>query len=226
MPQTVLIADDHPLFREALKLAVAQALPGLQVREADCVAALLSSLETEEDIELLLLDLNMPGAQGFSALVQSRSHFPAVPVIVISGREDANIVSRTLAHGAAGFVPKSAPIATIVQALRVVAQGGIWAPEPANTGKAFEVDSALAQGESDAARRIATLTPQQFRVLSMLCSGLINKQIAAELGVSEATVKAHMTAIMEKLGASNRTQAVLIAQQLALDQAAGSSALD
>lgn len=226
MPQTVLIADDHPLFREALKLAVAQALPGLKVREADCVAALLAALESEDDVELLLLDLNMPGAQGFSALVQSRSHYPAVPVIVISGREDPNIVSRTLAHGAAGFVPKSAPISTIIDALRAVSQGAIWTPETNGSGAPLDASAALAHGESDAARRIASLTPQQFRVLSMLCSGMINKQIAAELGVSEATVKAHMTAIMEKLGASNRTQAVLIAQQLALDHAAGSSALE
>lgn len=222
MPQVALIADDHPLFREALKLAVAQALPGLKVREADCVAALFAALESDQDIELLLLDLNMPGAQGFSALVQSRSHYPAVPVIVISGREDPDIVARTLAHGAAGFVPKSAPIASIVDALRTVSQGGIWAP---GGELPFSTHSTLEQGEDDAARRIASLTPQQFRVLSMLCSGLINKQIAAELGVSEATVKAHMTAILEKLGASNRTQAVLIAQQLALDHAAG-SALD
>lgn len=219
MPQTALIADDHPLFREALKLAVAQALPGLSIREADCMAALFSALESDPDIELLLLDLNMPGAQGFSALVQSRSHFPAVPVIVISGREDPNIVARTLAHGAAGFVPKSAPIASIVQALRTVTQGGIWAP-------AGSEHNSLLDREDDAARRIASLTPQQFRVLSMLCAGLINKQIAGELGVSEATVKAHMTAILEKLGATNRTQAVLIAQHLALDQAAGSPTLE
>ena len=220
MPQTALIADDHPLFREALKLAVAQALPGVNVREADCVADLFLALETEEDVELLLLDLNMPGAQGFSALVQSRSHYPAVPVIVISGREDPNIVARTLAHGAAGFVPKSAPIADIVKALQTVSQGGIWLPDAANE------TSRLQESENDAARRIASLTPQQFRVLSMLCSGLINKQIAGELGVSEATVKAHMTAILEKLGVTNRTQAVLIAQHLALDQAAGSPALE
>ena len=220
MPHTVLIADDHPLFREALKLAVAQALPGLRVLEADCVAVLLTALEAEDEIELLLLDLNMPGAQGFSALVQSRSHYPAVPVIVISGREDPNIVARTLAHGAAGFVPKSAPIADIVKALQTVSQGGIWVPDAASE------TNRLQDPESDAARRIASLTPQQFRVLSMLCSGLINKQIAGELGVSEATVKAHMTAILEKLGVTNRTQAVLIAQQLALDQAAGSPALE
>jgi DNA-binding NarL/FixJ family response regulator len=223
MPQIALIADDHPLFREALKLSVAQALPGMKVREADCVAALFAVLESDHEVELLLLDLNMPGAQGFSALVQSRAHYPAVPVIVISGREDPDIVARTLAHGAAGFVPKSAPIASIVEALQTVSQGGIWAPD---AELSFSVNATLAEGEHDAARRIASLTPQQFRVLSMLCSGLINKQIAAELGVSEATVKAHMTAVLEKLGASNRTQAVLIAQQLALDHAAGSSALD
>jgi DNA-binding NarL/FixJ family response regulator len=226
MPQIVLIADDHPLFREALKHAVAQALPDVKVCEADCVASLFATLESHAEIDLLLLDLNMPGAQGFSALVQSRSHYPAVPVIVISGREDANLVARTLAHGAAGFVSKSAPVASIINALRTVSQGGLWAPDATESGLSFDSDPALAHGEGEAAQRIARLTPQQFRVLSMLCSGMINKQMAAELGVSEATVKAHMTAVMEKLGATNRTQAVLIAQRLALDQSAGSSALD
>jgi DNA-binding NarL/FixJ family response regulator len=219
MPQLVVIADDHPLFREALKLAVTQALPGAKIAEADSVASLFATLEAQLEVELLLLDLNMPGAQGFSALVQARAHYPTVPVIVISGREDANIVARTLAHGAAGFVPKSAPIAVIVEALRAVVQGSLWMPPGSQSGLMASGDGpALEQGEDDAAQKIAKLTPQQFRVLSMLCAGLLNKQIAAELGVTEATVKAHMTAIMEKLGASNRTQAVLLAQRLALDQ--------
>lgn len=217
MPQIVLIADDHPLFREALKLAVTQAIPGAKVCEADSVGSLFAALDAQLDIELLLLDLNMPGAQGFSALVQSRAHYPAVPVIVVSGREDPDIVTRTLAHGAAGFVPKSAPISAIVDALRTVLQGGIWMPPASGGALACATDAPLEENESDAARRISKLTPQQFRVLSMLCAGLLNKQIAAELGVSEATVKAHMTAVMEKLGVNNRTQAVLLAQRLALD---------
>lgn len=218
MSQVVLVADDHPLFREALKLAVVQALPNHRVKEADSVASLFAALEDDPGIELLLLDLNMPGAQGFSALVQSRAHYPAVPVIVVSGREDPDIVSRTLAHGAAGFVPKSASVSCIVEALRAVLQGGIWSPPQSSSKLTVAAAPSIESAEHDAAQRISKLTPQQFRVLSMLCAGMLNKQIAAELDVSEATVKAHMTAIMDKLGVTNRTHAVLVAQRLALDQ--------
>lgn len=221
MTREVLIADDHPLFREALKFAVSQALLGAQIVEADSVDSLFAALEAHGQLELLLLDLSMPGAQGFSALVQARAHYPTVPVIVISAREDRDIIERTLAHGAAGFVPKSSPIAAIADALRVVLQGGVWMP--AKTGGGIVKERAggdravLDSAEADAASRLGLLTPQQFRVLAMVSAGLINKQIGAELGVSEATVKAHMTAIMQKLGVTNRTQAVLLAQRLALD---------
>lgn len=220
MTREVLIADDHPLFREALKFAVSQALLGAQIVEADSVDSLFAALEAHGQLELLLLDLSMPGAQGFSALVQARAHYPTVPVIVISAREDRDIIERTLAHGAAGFVPKSSPIAAIADALRVVLQGGVWMP--AKTGgivkeRAGGDRAVLDSAEADAASRLGLLTPQQFRVLAMVSAGLINKQIGAELGVSEATVKAHMTAIMQKLGVTNRTQAVLLAQRLALD---------
>lgn len=229
MTRVVLIADDHPLFREALKFAVSQALPGAQIVEADSVDSLFAALEAHGQLELLLLDLSMPGAQGFSALVQARAHYPTVPVIVISAREDRDIIERTLAHGAAGFVPKSSPIAAISDALRVVLQGGVWMPAKTGGGivggivkeraggERAILDSALDSAEADAASRLGLLTPQQFRVLAMVSAGLINKQIGAELGVSEATVKAHMTAIMQKLGVTNRTQAVLLAQRLALD---------
>jgi DNA-binding NarL/FixJ family response regulator len=221
MTRVVLIADDHPLFREALKFAVSQALLGAQIVEADSVDSLFAALEAHGQLELLLLDLSMPGAQGFSALVQARAHYPTVPVIVISAREDRDIIERTLAHGAAGFVPKSSPIAAISDALRVVLQGGVWMPAKTSGGIVKERASGeraiLDSAEADAASRLGLLTPQQFRVLAMVSAGLINKQIGAELGVSEATVKAHMTAIMQKLGVTNRTQAVLLAQRLALD---------
>ena len=225
MTRVVLIADDHPLFREALKFAVSQTLLGAQIVEADSVDSLFAALEAHGQLELLLLDLSMPGAQGFSALVQARAHYPTVPVIVISAREDGDIIERTLAHGAAGFVPKSSPIAAISDALRVVLQGGVWMPAKTGGGIVGGIVKERASGdraildsaEADAASRLGMLTPQQFRVLAMVSAGLINKQIAAELGVSEATVKAHMTAIMQKLGVTNRTQAVLLAQRLALD---------
>jgi DNA-binding NarL/FixJ family response regulator len=218
MKRAVLIADDHPLFRDALKLAVAQAVPGAQIIEADSVHSLFAALETHPDPELLLLDLNMPGAQGFNALVQARSHFPAVPIVVISAREDRHIMHRALGHGAAAFVPKSASIDLIVGALRTVLSGDTWLPPSASQDSSAAL--ALDAGEAEATSRLAALTPQQFRVLSMLSAGLLNKQIAAELGVSEATVKAHVSAVMQKLGVSNRTQAVLLAQKLALDHVA------
>lgn len=219
MTRVILIADDHPLFREALKLAVSQAVAGARVIEAGCVESLFAALDAHEQLELLLLDLSMPGAHGFSALVQARAHYPAVPLIVISACEDRSIIERALAHGAAGFVPKSSPSEAIADALRVVLQGGVWTP-----ASSAAMDAKLDTAEADAAARLATLTQQQFRVLSMLSNGWLNKQIASELGVGEATVKAHMTAIMQKLSVTNRTQAVLIAQRLALDHPHSSAA--
>ena len=222
MKRAVLIADDHPLFRDALKLAVAQAVPGAQIVEADTVHSLFAALDAHPDPELLLLDLNMPGAQGFNALVQARANFPTVPIVVISAREDRRIMHRALGHGAAAFVPKSASIDLIVAALRAVLGGDTWLPASATGGGGHPTP--LDQQEVDATARLATLTPQQFRVLSMLSAGLLNKQIAAELDVSEATVKAHVSALMQKLGVSNRTQAVLLAQRLSLDQGPPDSA--
>lgn len=207
---TILMADDHPLFRDALRGAVGRALPQARIVEAADVAAMFAMIDAEGDADLLLMDLNMPGAQGFSALVQVRAAHPQLPVMVVSAREEAGVVQRALAHGASGFIPKSADAATIATALRTVLDGERWSPVPARP-------SVLANDEADIAKRVAELTPQQFRVLGMLARGLLNKQIAYDLGVSEATIKAHMTAILRKLGANNRTQAVLLAGKLALD---------
>lgn len=213
MVRKILVADDHPLFREALRLALGRAVPGATIVEADTVTALLDAAERHPEADLLLLDLNMPGAQGFSALVQMRAHYPSLPVVIISANEDPTVIRRSVAHGAAGFVPKSSTVEEMVEALQTVLDGDVWVPE------SVDMDGpALEGGEADIASRLASLTPQQFRVLTMLSAGLLNKQIAYELGVSEATVKAHMTAIMQKLGATNRTQAVVLAQGLGLEQ--------
>jgi DNA-binding NarL/FixJ family response regulator len=208
---TVLVADDHPLFREALRNAVARALPTATIREAESVDALYALIEREADADLLLLDLNMPGAHGFSALVHLRAHVPQLPVMVVSAREEPAVMRRALDHGAVGFLPKSADATTLGEAIDAVLAGDRWAP-----ASALKAPAAGAE-EHDAAQRVRELTPQQFRVLQMLGDGLLNKQIAYELGVSEATIKAHMTAILRKLGANNRTQAVLIAGKLAID---------
>jgi len=211
---TLLIAGDHPLFREALRGAVQRVLPDAQLREAEDVDALYALVEAEPDADLLLLDLNMPGAQGFSALVHLRALHPQLPIVMVSAREEPAVMRRALDHGAMGFIPKSADAATLGEAITRVLDGDRWAPAAASAAPAASAD------EHDAAQRVCDLTPQQFRVLQMLGEGLLNKQIGYELGVSEATIKAHMTAILRKLGASNRTQAVLIAGRLALDPAA------
>jgi DNA-binding NarL/FixJ family response regulator len=211
MASTILVADDHPLFREALRGAVQRVLPDVQLREAEDVDALYALVEAEPDADLLLLDLNMPGAQGFSALVHLRALHPQLPIVMVSAREEPAVMRRALDHGAMGFIPKSADAATLGEAITRVLDGDRWAPAAALAAPPATAD------EHDAAQRLQGLTPQQFRVLQMLGEGLLNKQIGYELGVSEATIKAHMTAILRKLGASNRTQAVLIAGRLALD---------
>lgn len=211
---SILIADDHPLFRDALSRAVAQSLPGTTLHQVESVPALLSAVEAIGDLDLVLLDLTMPGAEGFSALIHLRAHHPALPVLVVSAREEPALMRRALTHGAAGFVPKSAPVGQLGEALRCVLDGDRWMPEAARDGHH------VADEEIDLARRVAELTPQQFRVLGMVAHGLLNKQIAYELAVSEATIKAHMTAIMRKLGAHSRTQVAVLVGRLGLDSAA------
>ncbi|OOG39058.1 DNA-binding response regulator [Rhodanobacter sp. C06] len=211
----ILIADDHPLFRDALQRAVLAALPQAQVRSAESVHGLYALIEQYPDADLLLLDLHMPGARGYSALVHIRGQYPGLPIIVVSGHEEAQVARRALAHGAAAYIPKSTAGDDIVHAIRAVLDGDVWLPPQLVGGRAE-----LKPAEADIAARVAALTPQQFRVLTMIAEGLLNKQIAWELGVSEATVKAHMTAIMRKLGVNNRTQVALAASQLAVEPGA------
>ncbi len=213
MSRLVIIADDHPLFRAALRQAVTQTVDGVDIIEADSVAALQQAIERHPEADLLLLDLNMPGAHGFSGLVFIRGQYPALPVVVVSGSEEPPIMGRAIEHGAAGFIPKSAPLPTISEAIQIVLNGEIWLP-PEMRDQLQQLNTTT----NDFSEKLASLTPQQFRVLGMLAEGLLNKQIAYELDVSEATVKAHMTAVFKKLGVRNRTQAVIAMQQLEVEQ--------
>ena len=205
----ILIADDHPLFRSALHQALSRGLEeGAQLAEAESIAQLEERLNERSDWDLVLLDLNMPGARGFSGLVLLRGQFPHVPVVMISAQEEAAVVQRAREFGASGFIPKSSSLEAIQQAVRAVLDGEVYWPEVTDTAPAL---SAEARAASEG---LASLTPQQFRVLSMVCEGLLNKQIAYELNVSEATIKAHVTAIFRKLNVRTRTQAALLLQQL------------
>ncbi|MNZ43325.1 Transcriptional regulatory protein DegU [compost metagenome] len=205
----ILIADDHPLFRSALHQALTLGLgPGARLVEAASIAELEARLNEKADWDLVLLDLNMPGAYGFSGLVLLRGQYPQIPVVMISAQEDAAVVQRSREFGASGFIPKSSDMTTLQQAVRAVLDGDVWWPPQADavTELSDEVRAASAG--------LSSLTPQQFRVLTMVCEGLLNKQIAYELSVSEATVKAHVTAIFRKLGVRTRTQAALLLQQM------------
>jgi DNA-binding NarL/FixJ family response regulator len=209
----VIIVDDHPLFRAALKGALAAACTDCEFIDADSVAALLDALEQHPHTDLLLLDLNLPGAYGLCALAHLRGSCPELPVIVVSATDDLRTVRQVMAFGAQGFVSKSADAGTIGSTVRAVLNGEHAFPQISRS----DAEPVADVGALDLAQRLAQLTAQQFRVFGMLCSGRLNKQIAHELQITEATVKAHMTAILRKLGAANRTQAVLLAGRLALD---------
>jgi DNA-binding NarL/FixJ family response regulator len=213
MNYQVLIVDDHPLYRLALKGAVAAACTDCEIFEADSVAGLFDALDQHPHADLLLLDLNLPGAFGFSALAHLRGSRPELPIIVVSASDDPRTIRQALGFGAQSFVSKSADAATIGKNVMAVLSGEVVT----HTGLILERESGADPGAMEIGQRMAQLTPQQFRVLGMLCAGLLNKQIGEDLQITEATVKAHMTEILRKLGAANRTQAVLLAGRLARD---------
>ncbi|TDR94959.1 response regulator transcription factor [Enterovirga rhinocerotis] len=204
----IIIADDHPLFREALRRALETILPQAEVAECTGLDTLQEQLGRSRDVDLVLLDLTMPGVQGFSGLIYLRAQYPEIPIVIVSANEDPVVIRRAIDFGASGFIPKSLDLDGIGNAVRTVLSGDIWAPPDVDLETAEDRDT------SDLVRRLGRLTPQQMRVLMMLSEGLLNKQIAYELSVSEATVKAHVSAILQKLGVDSRTQAVIAAGRI------------
>ncbi|MEF3083361.1 response regulator transcription factor [Luteimonas sp. SMYT11W] len=202
---TILVADDHPLLRAAVLHALRDSLGQIRVIEAATASALEPALDAHPDIELVLLDLTMPGARGLSSLVWLRGERPELPVVVISSNDHPRTVRRVQQFGASGFISKSAPAESIGQAVANVLDGGSWFPPL--TAERSEEDAQLAS-------RLAQLTPQQFRVLLGIADGLLNKQIAHQLGLAENTVKVHVTAILKKLECHSRTQAAVLVKAL------------
>ncbi|MFV3130603.1 response regulator [Niveispirillum sp. KHB5.9] len=207
----VLVADDHPLMRAALCQSVTGNVPDLSTVEASCFSEVEDALKREPGIDTILLDLHMPGMNGLIGLALLRNEYPSIPIIVVSASEDAATIHRAMEYGAAGFVPKSAPITHIGEAIRAVLDGAVWLPR-VGTGSGTVAPAP----DADMAARVAGLTPQQLRVLAGIAEGKLNKQIAYEMGVVETTVKAHVTVILRRLGVVSRTQAAIVASKLAL----------
>ena len=219
-PTHILVVDDHPLFVEALQRAIASAFPGTQTREAISIEAAKVELEGRARFDVILLDLALPGTRGFEGLLELRTLYPKLPIVVVSALEDPRIVQDVVRYGAAGFISKSAGRDEIAAALKDVMDGSLTLPKGYRPP---EAPSAPA-GASDLVQRVQALTPKQLRVLTMLRQGLLNKQIAHELQIEETTVKAHVSEILRKLNVSSRTQAVIEAQRLDFDKILGGSA--
>lgn len=203
----VLIADDHPLFRDALRHVATQAIDGVTCAEAHDFAQALGLIDEDEPFDLILLDLNMPGMDGFTGLLQLRDETPETPIVVVSAAEDKDVIDRALACGAVGFITKSTPKDEMIAAIRTVLAGGVCRPQELGAGKGRPADRDLMDA-------LGSLTRRQRAVLSLLGKGKSNKQIAYELDVTNTTVKAHVTAILRKLKVTSRTQAVIVARQV------------
>ena len=204
----IFIVDDHPLFRGALGQALNGSVGHLEISEAGSLDELSRRLDDDLDTDLVLLDLSMPGVKGFSGLMYLRAQHPEIPVIIVSANEEPMAIRQSLNFGASGYIPKSVSVEMIRAAVRTVLDGGVWVPPE------FDLDDTSNGEVEDLVSRLATLTPQQVRVLMMLGQGLLNKQIAYELSVSEATVKAHVSAILQKLNVDSRTQAVIAVNKI------------
>ena len=203
MNYRLLIADDHPLYRDALATTIAGNFPGCELLQSDDLQSTIVQLENST-IDLLLLDLNMPGSEGFDGLAQIRNAFPAVPVIVVSGSDKNSVVRQAASFGASAFLSKTAKPAEIIQCLDTVLAGGQW----------FNPEALQETGETLLAERLTRLTAQQLRIFQMIARGLLNKQIAYELDITEPTVKSHVTAILRKLELRDRKQLIREAQSL------------
>jgi DNA-binding NarL/FixJ family response regulator len=205
-----IIADDHPLFRTAITHTLQQHFDGAQVLEVGSLQELLKLLKTGVDADLLLLDLHIPDAHGFNGLAQVSELFPDIPVMIVSGNDNPSVIHKSVALGASGFLPKSTSNEDMAVAINCVMQGQVWIPAnlPAIT---------MSLDNEQTAQRIAALTPQQLKVLTMMGDGLYNKQIASELSVTDATVRAHVTEVFRKIGVTNRTQAGIFFNRLKVE---------
>ncbi len=213
----ILIADDHPLFREAITNVIQTGFPEAETLETEDLETALSLAQTHDDLDLVLLDLNMPGMNGLNGLISLRNEAPTIPVVIVSAEDDKQIVLQAITCGAVGFISKSSPRAQMTEALEQILQGNVYLPS-----------DIIRQSDQDSNRRnrrnsehpqiapelLSSLTRRQLLVLERMAKGESNKQIAYNLHIAETTVKAHVSAILRKLGVHNRVQAILSASDI------------
>ncbi|MFT6267619.1 MAG: DNA-binding NarL/FixJ family response regulator [Alphaproteobacteria bacterium] len=207
-----LIADDHPLFREALKSALQTAFAGVNYLESDSFTTTINSLRRQRTVSLLLLDLNMPGCDNYYGLLKIRQTFPNLPIAVVSASDDLETIAESMEFGANAFIPKTTATSEMVTALKIVLSGGSWVP-PSIRDAIKEVSSE----KVEIAEKVSELTTKQFMVLRLVKKGLMNKEIAAQLNVTEATVKAHVSMLFKRLGVKSRTQILVVIEKLKLE---------
>ena len=207
-----IVADDHPMVRDALALALRAAFPKAEVALAGTLDEASAAIAARPDVDLVILDLDMPGMQGLAGVSALRASYPSAPLVIVSATRNAAAMRQAVEMGAAGFIPKSAPMEEIIASVRAVMRGEIVLPPSAG--------DALSSTDADLATRAARMTPQQHRVFALMAEGKPNKIIAYDMQIGEATVKAHVTEILRKMGVHSRTQAIVLAQRLALDPAA------
>jgi len=202
-----IIIDDHPLFREALHSAVQVAYDDSAIVETSSLSEALGVLETQEPFDLALLDLKIPDTVGFEGLLEIRTSYPQLPIVVVSGHEDNEIIHTALSYGTAGFIPKSTKKDELTSAIKAVMNGDIFLPK--NYHEPLTKNTTDHEEQAKILAKFKSFTPQQLRVINMIRDGLLNKQIAFELKVGETTVKAHVSEILKKLEVNNRTQAAM-----------------
>lgn len=212
MPESFLVVDDHPLFLDAMKLAITSAFPDARIEEAVSLTTAFDALDGDDSFDLVLLDLNMPGTRGFEGLLELRARFPRLPVVIVSAIDEAETIHRAMTCGAAGYISKAIRKPELADAIRTITTGEVYLPE------SYEPPDDSSGRLSEVIVRLKSLTPQQLRVMNMLKQGLLNKQIAHELGVGETTVKAHVSEILRKLGVASRTQAVIEVSKVMLPE--------
>ena len=208
----ILLADDHPLFREAIINVIQNSFPGCETLETEDLESALEIAKNEDDLDLILLDLNMPGMNGLNGLITLRNDLPTVPVVIVSAEEDKQIVLQAITYGAVGFITKSSPRDQMTDALQQILAGNVYLPS--DIIRSSQPDNRRTQRKDEnqiPPELLSSLTRRQLLVLERMSKGESNKQIAYNLNIAETTVKAHVSAILRKLGVHNRIQAVLSA---------------